>query len=66
MLIALRNIPPFNNQASTGDLEKAKVESELGTVGKKNRSRSKRRKRTRRQKEELEYCAPLTHIFETI
>ena len=34
MLIALRNIPPFNNQASTGDLEKAKVESELGTVGK--------------------------------
>ena len=32
MLIALRNIPPLNNQASTGDLEKAKVESELGTV----------------------------------
>ena len=62
MLIALRNIPPFNNQASTGDLEKAKVESELGTVG-KSRSRSKRRKRTRRQKEELEYCAPVTHIF---
>ena len=64
MLIALRNIPPLNNQASTGDLEKAKVESELGTVGKsRSRSRSKRRKRTRRQKEELEYCAPLTHIF---
>ena len=34
MLIALRNIPPLNNQASTGDLEKAKVELELGQLGK--------------------------------
>ena len=34
MLIALQNIPPFNNQASTGYLEKAKVELELGQLGK--------------------------------